>query len=419
MNSREFAHEVTYRLQQHGHTALWAGGCVRDDLFGRVPKDYDVATSALPDEVRHLFGHHRTLPIGASFGVITVLGPKTADAIEVATFRRDGGYSDGRRPDSVEFTNAREDAIRRDFTINGMFFDPVEKKVIDYVGGREDLASGIVRAIGDPHQRFKEDKLRMLRAVRFATTFGFEIEAATKLAIIQHAPDISAVSVERIGVELRKILAHTNRAVGARLLRETKLLKYVVPDGDVLVRTESEWDELLATFGKLEEVDFVTAAALFLGPVLTAHGANPVYRAWRLTNEERSSLDWIMKYKPFLARGPEWKWSELQPVLVAHDARRALEILKAEAAGSGQTEAIDYCFERLSWPAEQLDPAPLIGGGDLIGSGLKPGVLFSRILTAVRAGQLDGELTTKVEAMELASAMAAEWSGNANEGQGE
>ena len=199
MESRDFAIEVVKTLQAAEHEALWAGGCVRDQLLGRTPKDYDVATSASPEQVRDVFGKRRTLPIGASFGVITVLGPKGSgvDPIEVATFRRDGGYSDGRRPDAVEFTDAKEDALRRDFTINGMFFDPVESKVIDYVGGKEDLAARVVRAIGDPSERINEDKLRMLRAVRFASTFGFELESAT-LAAVQQTPMrlvLSAVSV--------------------------------------------------------------------------------------------------------------------------------------------------------------------------------------------------------------------------------
>ena len=165
MNQKQFAIEVTFALQRAGHTAYWAGGCVRDAILGREPKDYDVATSATPDQVRELFGFKRTLPIGASFGVITVVGPKSAGQIEVATFRRDGGYSDGRRPDSVEFTDAQEDAIRRDFTINGMFFDPATQQVIDYVGGQEDIKRRVIRAIGDPDKRIEEDKLRMLRAL--------------------------------------------------------------------------------------------------------------------------------------------------------------------------------------------------------------------------------------------------------------
>ena len=173
---REFALEIVEQLRAAGFEALWAGGCVRDQLLGLAPKDYDVATSATPDEIRDLFGRRRTLAIGASFGVITVLGPRAAGQIEVATFRTDAAYSDGRHPDSVTFTTAEHDAARRDFTINGLFFDPVAEAVVDYVNGRDDLERKTIRAIGDPAARIAEDKLRMLRAVRFAATFDFHIE---------------------------------------------------------------------------------------------------------------------------------------------------------------------------------------------------------------------------------------------------
>src|SRR5438309_4034666 len=172
MTAREFAVDVGRRLREAGDEGIWAGGCVRDELLGLIPGDYDVATSAHPEEVSRLF--RRTVAVGVSFGVVHVLGPHT-DAghlkVEVATFRSDAGYSDGRHPDAVIFSTAREDALRRDFTINGMFFDPIENKLIDYINGREDLRNSILRAIGDPAVRFREDKLRLLRAVRFATRF--------------------------------------------------------------------------------------------------------------------------------------------------------------------------------------------------------------------------------------------------------
>src|SRR5690349_3855336 len=169
---RAFALDVARRLRERGYESLWAGGCVRDQLLGLTPKDYDVATNATPEQVRDLFGHRKTIAIGAAFGVISVIGPRPAGQIDVATFRRDSDTSDGRRPDAVTFTNAEEDARRRDFTINGLFFDPIDERVIDYVGGQEDLKRGVMRAIGEPAQRFDEDKLRMLRAVRFTATLG-------------------------------------------------------------------------------------------------------------------------------------------------------------------------------------------------------------------------------------------------------
>src|SRR6516225_10098869 len=199
MTEREFAVDVVRQLRDAGFEALWAGGCVRDELLGLTPKDYDVATSARPEEVRRLFRH--TVAVGMSFGVVEVVGPRT-DAgrlmVQVATFRSDVSYSDGRRPDAVVFSTAREDAERRDFTINGMFFDPLDGRLIDYVGGQEDLRGRVLRAIGDPRRRFDEDKLRMLRAVRLATRFGFVIEPATAEAIRALAATIGVVAAERV-----------------------------------------------------------------------------------------------------------------------------------------------------------------------------------------------------------------------------
>ncbi|MGH7200793.1 MAG: CCA tRNA nucleotidyltransferase, partial [Planctomycetaceae bacterium] len=200
----EFALEVVRRLREAGHQALWAGGCVRDLLLGREPQDYDVATDAVPETVRDLFGRRRTLAVGASFGVIIVRGPQSE--VEVATFRTDLGYSDGRRPDAVAFSTPQEDAQRRDFTINGMFYDPIAERIIDYVGGEEDLKRRIIRAIGRPEDRMAEDKLRMLRAVRFAARFDFAIDPATLTAIQQQARELVIVSAERIAAEMRHIL---------------------------------------------------------------------------------------------------------------------------------------------------------------------------------------------------------------------
>ena len=200
-HQREFALEIAKRLRTAGFESLWAGGCVRDELLGIPPKDYDIATSATPDQIRDLFGRRRTLPIGAAFGVVTVLGPRTAGQIEVATFRTDAAYSDGRHPDSVSFTTAEHDAQRRDFTINGLFYDPIAETVVDYVGGQNDLNLRTIRAIGDPRLRIGEDKLRMLRAIRFAAAFDFTIDPATFAAIQQMAGEILTVSAERIGME--------------------------------------------------------------------------------------------------------------------------------------------------------------------------------------------------------------------------
>jgi poly(A) polymerase len=238
-SQREFALDIVRKLRAAGYDALWAGGCVRDQLLGLVPKDYDVATSATPDQIRDVFGRRRTLPIGAAFGVITVLGPRSAGQIEVATFRADAAYSDGRHPDSVTFTTAEHDAERRDFTINGLFYDPIAETVVDYVGGQQDLRDRIIRAIGDPRLRLTEDKLRMLRAVRFAATFRFEIEPETFRAIQEMAGDITSVSAERIGMEIRRMLLDPNRAVALELLKESGLLAHVLPE--VAAHSAQNW----------------------------------------------------------------------------------------------------------------------------------------------------------------------------------
>ena len=228
---REFAVAIVHTLREAGYDALWAGGCVRDQLLGVIPKDYDVASTATPDQVISLFGRRKTIPVGASFGVVVVLGPtKAAGQIEVATFRSDGKYLDGRRPESVTFCRPEEDAQRRDFTINGMFFDPIANEVIDYVGGKDDLATGVIRAIGDPVARFTEDKLRLLRAVRFAATFQFRLEDRTADAVRQLHHELHQVSIERVAQELRRMLAHPTRAVSVRLLIETGLLAEVLPE---------------------------------------------------------------------------------------------------------------------------------------------------------------------------------------------
>ena len=227
---RRFAVEVVHKLRNAGFEAFWAGGCVRDQLLGRTPKDYDVATNATPLQIRELFGRRRTLAIGASFGVITVIGSKAAGMIEVATFRKDAAYSDGRHPDHVTFSSAREDAARRDFTINGLFYDPLEDRIIDFVGGQDDLTSKTIRAIGNPRERFAEDKLRMIRAVRFSATFDFALEEETRAAIREMADQIGVVSPERIAMEMRRMLVDASCVAAVRLLLSTNLAAAVLPE---------------------------------------------------------------------------------------------------------------------------------------------------------------------------------------------
>ena len=223
---KEKATKVISKLQQSGYLAYFAGGCVRDLLRDQVPTDYDIATNALPEQVTSLF--RKTRSVGAHFGVIIVISGEFA--FEVATFRNDGSYGDGRRPESVEFTSPEEDVLRRDFTINGIFYDPIEGSTIDYVNGQDDIESGTVRAIGDPESRFREDHLRLLRAVRFAARFDYQIEENTWAAICSHAEEIKNISEERIRDEISKILTDPNRVRGFDLLVESGLMKAMIPE---------------------------------------------------------------------------------------------------------------------------------------------------------------------------------------------
>ena len=408
MNPKQFATEVTQTLQQAGHTALWAGGCVRDALLGRAPKDYDVATSATPDEVRALFGFKKTLPVGASFGVITVIGPKSAGHIEVATFRRDGGYSDGRRPDSVEFTDAREDAIRRDFTINGMFFDPVTQQVIDYVGGQDDLKARQIRAIGDPEKRIEEDKLRMLRGVRFASTFDFTIDPDTMSAIVRRAPEIDAVSPERIGNEIVRMLSHTHFNVAVELLQQTGLWQQVLPAGsklglDHVARLNVSDDN---------EFPFESVIAVLLSDDLTKDDTKRdtkrdteryldcLQDRWRLTNEQAAAIAWLCDNVSILSQADQLPWSQVQPVVAAKYIAAGLDVAAALGANDA---AISYCRLQLELPRTQLDPPPLIVGKDLIEMGFQPGPVFKNILATIRQKQLDGEIVSVDQARAIAT----------------
>ncbi len=414
MNAREFSIDVIKQLHAAGFMALWAGGCVRDSLLGREPKDYDVATNATPEQVRELFGHQRTLAIGVSFGVISVL-PSAAsmkgrtrglEPIEVATFRRDGGYSDGRRPDSVEFTDAKEDAQRRDFTINGMFFDPLSDSVLDYVGGQEDLHAGIVRAIGDPEQRIEEDKLRMLRGVRFAATFGFSIEARTIEAIQRQAQQISVVSGERIGNELQRMLASVNKTTAAELLLVTGLLPHVLPRSP-LADVPTVSSRGIAQLSQLECSQFESAVVALLEPVL-GNGENKeratrfssaLQQTWRLTNDQRATIAWIATHWKTLHSADSRPWPMIQRLLIHPAARQAIAVAVAVAGDSNGTA---LCRQRIEWPENRLNPPPLLDGKDLIDRGIRPGPEFKRVLDSVRDAQLNGDIDCPDAAVQFA-----------------
>jgi poly(A) polymerase len=403
---RAFALEIAQKLRAAGFEALWAGGCVRDELLGLEPKDYDVATSATPDQIRDLFGRRRTLPIGASFGVITVLGPREAGQIEVATFRADATYSDGRHPDSVTFTTAEHDAQRRDFTINGIFYDPIAEKVVDYVNGQQDLKAQVLRAIGNPRLRLSEDKLRMLRAVRFAATFNFTIDPDTLSAIQEMAPEINSVSPERIGMEIRRMLVDPNRAHALSLLRKTNLLAHVLPEvANLSAVALDETCRILASL-KQPSISLALAAALCFvlatprSPIPAAIG-----RRLRYTNKEIDRTAWLLANEPLIARAPELPWPQLQRLLT-HEGITELIALH-EAISGADDPALAHCRERLAWPADRLNPRPLVDGSTLIRHGLTPGPYFANLLEKVRDAQLNGEISSQGEALTLVDRLQA------------
>ncbi len=424
MPQREFATDVVRRLREAGFVAYFAGGCVRDLLLGRTAKDYDVATSALPEQVRELFGRRKTLAVGESFGVIIVLGPKPAGQVEVATFRSDGEYHDGRRPTQVAFCSPEEDAQRRDFTINGMFYDPVDSRVLDYVGGEADLAKGVIRAIGDPHARMTEDKLRMLRAVRFTATLEFQLDLATADAIRAMADQLHVVSAERIAQELHKMLLDPHRRRAIELCNAVGLLRVVLPelvlqkmsnveggmskeDGDAASSSfdipPSSFDISLRMLSLLDTPSFPLAFATLLHtlPPTTVHD---IGRRLRLSNEEIERTTRLVTHQDALRAAPAMTLAPLKRQLAHPQAYELLTLLRVKLlAEETDLHPVLFCEEFLAaTPPEVLDPPPLISGNDLIRQGLKPGPRFKLLLDEIRDSQLNGEVTTAGEALALA-----------------
>ncbi len=410
---RRFAIEVVEQLRAEGFIAYWAGGCVRDQFLGLAPGDYDVATNAKPDEIRRLFGERRTLAIGAAYGVIAVLGPREAGQVEVTTFRSDADYRDGRHPERVVFSSPEEDAQRRDFTINGMFFDPLAEQVIDFVGGQEDLQRRIIRAIGDPHARITEDKLRMLRAVRFAARFDFELDPATAGAIREMATELTVVSAERIAAEMEAMLMDEHRARAMRLLAETGLLGVVLPEqgaesgeqgaGNRGQGAESgEWERTLLLLDALRGPTFAVALAGLWAGVADSRIAETVGRRWKLAKRDFERAGWLLEHCAVLAEARRLPWSRLEPILIHEGIGELLSLGDAMAAiGQLERDELVYCRERLSLPPEKLNPPPLLTGDDLIQLGVPRGRLYSTLLHKVRDAQLDGQITDRAQAVAL------------------
>lgn len=406
--ARAFATEVVDRLRAAGHETYWAGGCVRDELLGRVPADYDVATAAEPHNVRVVFGQRRTLAVGAAFGVITVLGPRGAGQVEVATFRADRDYTDGRHPAGVTFCSAREDAQRRDFTINGLFLDPRSGEVHDFVGGREDLARGIVRCIGVPAMRFGEDHLRMLRAVRFTAFFDFALDRETRDALERMVHLAGAVSPERIAAELRAMASRAGRGRAFELLEETGLARELLPEVAPAHEAErNRWREAAAIVAAFDGPDLPMALAV-LGEQAAADALPRIAGRLRLSNRETSKTLWICAGVAELSRGDDpaaRPWSRVQPWAAHADAPLLADVLRARARGGrGGPATADWFTAQTARPRAEVDPQPLLSGSDLLAAGVPAGRDVGAALQRVRALQLDGAINSREEA--LAAALA-------------
>jgi tRNA nucleotidyltransferase/poly(A) polymerase len=406
--AREAAVNIVRILRDAGYVAYLAGGCVRDALLGLEPKDYDVATDARPEAVRKLF--QRSRYVGESFGVVLVY--VGGHPIEVATFRSEWGYEDGRRPTRVHFTDAEHDAQRRDFTINGLFADPLQRdgqtggdRIIDFVGGRADLQARLVRAIGDPQERFAEDYLRMLRAVRFAARLDFQIEGKTAAAIRPSAKYLGQISRERIGQEVQWMLTGARPALAAWWIQQLRL--------DSAVLNEDHLDVEAATLRRLSaEAQFPTALAAWMidrqvGPAtleaaedFVEHRAEVVVPRWRtalcLSNDDRDGLRAVLSLLAQAHRWPQLKVAQRKRLLAKGAWGQTMLLLHALADAAPARE-IDQQSRALI--AEGVAPPPLVTGEDLIALGLAPGPVFGQLLDQVYDAQLEGRVTTRDQAL--------------------
>jgi len=433
VSPRELAERICKTLRERGHQAYLVGGCVRDILLVREPTDYDVATDATPEEVQTILPD--SLAVGAQFGVIIVMG---GDAqVDVATFRSDVGYSDGRHPDKVVFSaSAKEDVQRRDFTINALLLDPETNEVLDYVGGCEDLRAGIIRTIGRPDERFREDKLRMVRAVRFAARFRYAIEGTTFGAIRKLAPDICQVSAERTRLELTKILTEGGAQRGFELLDETALLPEILPEIARMKGVEQppqfhpEGDVWIHTLMMLEKLSAGCSPTLAWGVLLHDVGKPPTFtppsgpngrirfdehvevgtrmaedicRRLKFSNEDTEQIAALVANHLRFKDVGHMKLSTLKRFVRLPRFEEHLELHRLDCLSShGSLESYEFIQRFVAeTPPEEVRPPRLLTGDDLLGLGFKPGPIFREILDAIEEGQLNGKIQTHEEAVAL------------------
>jgi poly(A) polymerase len=426
MTEKEKALHIVETLRNEGRYAVLAGGCVRDMLLGIKPKDYDIATEAYPDEVEALFPN--TKAVGKAFGVVLV-NIEGAD-FEVATFRSDGEYLDGRRPSTVHFSSIEEDAKRRDFTVNALFYDPLDDKVIDFVGGMADLENKVLRFVGDPEERIEEDKLRLLRFVRFLLKLKFQMDEKSFMAVRMNAPAIFKVSSERIREELMKMLEVGQPRKMVQLLMQTHLMELILPEVAALDGCEQDpiWhpeiDTLVHTIMVMEnlkdEHPLLQLAAMFhdVGKPTTME-----VRDGRITNRGHASvgkemtekrmrelkfsndeIDLVASLVHHHMKGhvaPHMRKSKLKRLLAEPWAEMLIKLAMADQKAShGDTNGAEFLKEKFeTWEPEEIKPEPLVNGHDLIELGFKPGPIFSKILDTVSDEQLEGNLNTREEAI--------------------
>jgi putative nucleotidyltransferase with HDIG domain len=432
MDAEALAYAVIAKLRASGHQAYLVGGCVRDLLLGAHPKDFDVATDARPDRIMSLFP--RSGAVGAHFGVILVRDDFAQ--VEVATFRSDDDYADGRRPTSVHFeSDPRQDVLRRDFTINGLLLDPETDEVLDFVEGRADLERRVIRAIGDPSLRFREDHLRMLRAVRFAARLGFSLEPATLEAIRQDHALIATVSAERKRDELARILTEGGARRGFELLDETGLLAEILPEVAEMKGVEQppqyhpEGDVWVHTLLLLEGMHHPTLT-LALGALLHdvgkpstfriadrirfdghveagVHLAHQILTRLRFSNDEIEQVEALVANHMKFMDLPKMRESTLKRFLRMPDFQEHLELHRLDCMASNKRlESYELARRKLDeFPDEHLKPAPLVTGADLIAAGYHPGPIFATILTAVEDAQLEGKIHTAGDGLALVREM--------------
>ena len=426
MSNQKLAGEIIERLHRAGHEAYLAGGCVRDMLLDRKPNDYDVATAALPDQILEYFPD--SVAVGAKFGVILVLGDDAK--VEVATFRCDHDYVDGRRPESVSFTrNAKQDVERRDFTINGMLFDPTEGRYLDFVGGQADLKAALVRAIGNPAERFAEDRLRMLRAVRFAARLGFTIEEETLRAIQDQAAKIEEISAERVRDELNRILTEGGAHRGFELLDETGLLEVLLPEvaamkgvpqppqfhpeGDVWVHTllmlsqmenpsiPLAWGVLLHDVGKPPTLRFAERIRFDGHVEVGVRIAEQILERLRFSHDDRDQVMALVANHMRFMNVMDMRASTLKKFMRIESFHEHLELHRLDCRGShGSLDNHEFVRRKLNeTPVEELSPPRLLTGSDLIAAGYTPGLAFKEILDRAEDAQLEGAFESKEDAL--------------------